>query len=89
VAPAVALVAVVAHLLQASTLTTFLAGILGQWTVPIGVVTIICGHLALRQAKRYPPAQARRTVALIGLVLGYGTLVAFLGFIAYILTTFH
>lgn len=89
VAPAVALVAVVAHLLQVSALTTFLAGVLGQWTVPLGFVTIVCGHIALSQAKRYPPAQARRRVALIGLVLGYGALVAFLVFIAYILATFH
>ena len=36
-------------------------------------------RLLWRQAKRYPPQQARRGLAITGLVLGYLSLVVFLG----------
>ncbi len=88
-APTVALVALVAGLAHASALATFLAGVLGLWTAPMGLAAVVCGHIALIQAKRYPRAQAWRAVALTGLVLGYGALAAFVVFIVYILATFH
>ena len=43
------------------------------------IAALITGHIALRQAKRYPPQQARRGLAITGLVLGYLSLVVFLG----------
>lgn len=89
VAPIVAVIALTAGLLQASGLATYLAGILGEVTVPLGLAAIVCGHIAPIQAKRDPRAQAWRTYAVIGLVLGYGSLAAFVAFIAYILASFH
>lgn len=46
--------------------------------IPTLIAAIVTGHIALRQAKRYPPQQARRGVAITGLVLGYLSLVLFL-----------
>lgn len=89
VAPIVALIALGASLLHATGVSNYLAGVLGELTVPLGLAAIVCGHIALLQAKRSAAAQARRTSALLGLVLGYGSLAAFVVFIAYILATFH
>jgi hypothetical protein len=51
-------------------------------------VAIVIGHLALSGAKRYPPQQARRRMAVIGLVLGYLSLLLYLGMVGLILRDF-
>lgn len=45
---------------------------------------IVIGHVALNEAKRYPPQQARRGMAVFGLVLGYLSLVLYLGMMSLI-----
>jgi hypothetical protein len=53
---------------------------------PLGA--IVTGHLALSGAKRYPPQQARRGTAVIGLVLGYLSLLLYLGMVGLIIRDF-
>ena len=43
----------------------FFGGIAGA------IAAIVTGHIALHRARLYPPEQARRAVAITGLVLGY------------------
>lgn len=46
-------------------------GLFGLVVVLPAFGAVICGHLALAQANRYPPGQARRGLAIAGLALGY------------------
>lgn len=46
-------------------------GLFGLVVVLTAFGAVICGHLALAQANRYPPGQARRGLAIAGLALGY------------------
>lgn len=52
------------------------------WLDLVGVVAlftaIVTGHLALRRSRQYPSQQARRGLALTGLVVGYLDLALFL-----------
>lgn len=52
------------------------------WLDLLGMVALFCaivtGHVALRRSGRFPPQQARRGMALTGLVVGYLDLGLFL-----------
>lgn len=50
--------------------------------IPATLLAIVTGHLALRWAKRRSYQQPLRGTAIMGLALGYGALVAYLGWFA-------
>jgi hypothetical protein len=52
------------------------------------LVAIVIGHAALSEAKRYPPQQARRGMAVFGLVVGYLSLLFYLGMVGLIIRDF-
>lgn len=45
--------------------------VFGVVSLPALVASLVMGHLALVRAKRYPKPQARRWMAIVGLVLSY------------------
>lgn len=47
--------------------------------LPATALAIVAGHVALRRADRRPFQQPLRGIARIGLLLGYGSVVAYLG----------
>ena len=64
-----------------------LNNLLNVITVPALIATLVTGHIALSQAKRYSPAQARRWMAITGLVLGYLSILTALAFYAVVVIT--
>lgn len=61
-----------------------LAGALGFCCCPMRIVSIaaiICGHLALAHSQRIP-GRPGRAIAVLGLMLGYGTIVLTIIFLA-------
>jgi hypothetical protein len=84
VAPIIFLIAGIVSLAHATGVANALFGVLGTVTVPLAIVAIILGHISFAQAK-----QAPRGFAVASLILGYATLATFVGFLFFILATFH
>jgi hypothetical protein len=72
--------AAVAGLIQVASGVIGLAGFAGF------ISAIVTGHIALSRAKRYPPGQAMRGLAITGLVIGYLSLVVLVGYIGLFIT---
>jgi hypothetical protein len=58
--------------------------------VPVlaSIAAVVAGHIALARAGRFPPGRGRRGLAITALVVGYLSLVVFLGFIGLLLYSF-
>lgn len=63
-------------------LLLIVGGAIGTLGVPAMLGAIATGHVALVIAKRYSRAGARRWMAIVGLVVGYLSLSAFVGVLA-------
>jgi hypothetical protein len=48
--------------------------VLGVVGLPAMIAAIVTGHIALGRAKRFPPQQAGRGLAIAGLVIGYASI---------------
>ena len=59
-----------------------IGGGVGTLGLPAMIAAIVTGHVALVMAKRYTRSGARRWMAILGLALGYLSLLAFLGVMA-------
>lgn len=68
--------------MRALTVVLLIGGGLGMLGLPAIITAIATGHIALVIAKRFPRPAARRWTAIVGLVLGYLSLLAFGGVIA-------
>ena len=77
-------VAVANHLIaeRAMMVVVIVGGGLGTLGIPAMLTAIATGHVALVIAKRYSRRAARRWMAIVGLVVGYLSLLAFCGVIA-------
>lgn len=77
-------VALANHLIAQRAMMIFVmvGGALGTLGLPAMISAIATGHVALVIAKRYTRSGARRWMAIAGLVIGYLSLLAFLGVIA-------
>ena len=77
-------VAVANHLIpeRAMTVVVMVGDGLGTLGFPAMLTAIATGHVALVIAKRFSRRAARRWMAIVGLVVGYLSLLAFVGVIA-------
>jgi hypothetical protein len=77
-------VAVANHLIaeRAMMVVVIVGGGLGTLGIPAMLTAIATGHVALVIAKRYSRRAARRWMAIVGLVVGYLSLLAFCAVIA-------
>jgi hypothetical protein len=77
-------VAMANHLIaQQAMMVFFMAGgAFGTLGLPAMISAIATGHVALVIAKRYTRSGARRWMAIVGLVIGYLSLLSFLGVMA-------
>jgi hypothetical protein len=77
-------VAIANHLLPVKAMAIFFAvgGGLGTLGIPAMLTAIATGHIALVIAKRFSRRAARRWMAIVGLVVGYLSLLAFAGVMA-------
>jgi len=77
-------VAVANHLIPQRAMALFftIGGGLGTLGLPAMLTAIATGHVALVIAKRFSRRAARRWMAIVGLIVGYLSLLAFLGVIA-------
>jgi hypothetical protein len=77
-------VAVANHLIPGSAMMVFvtIGGGLGTLGIPAMLTAIATGHVALVIAKRFSRRAARRWMAIVGLIVGYLSLLAFCGVIA-------
>ena len=77
-------VAVTNHLIPQRAMALFftIGGGLGTLGLPAMLTAIATGHVALVIAKRFSRRAARRWMAIVGLVVGYLSLLAFVGVIA-------
>lgn len=80
-------VAVANHLIPERAMVLFftMSGGLGTLGLPAMLTAIATGHVALVIAKRFSRRAARRWMAIVGLIMGYLSLLAFLGVIAFFL----
>jgi len=60
-----------AHVSTSARIVLVLIGLVGLAAPVAVVIAIVMGHIALSQAKRYAPGNARRGFAIAGMVLGY------------------
>jgi len=77
-------VALANHLIAQRVMSVFFmaGGAFGTLGLPAMISAIATGHVALLIAKRYTRSGARRWMAIVGLVIGYLSLLSFLGVIA-------
>jgi hypothetical protein len=77
-------VAIAHHLIpeRAMMVVVTIGGGLGTLGIPAMLTAIATGHIALVIAKRFSRRAARRWMAIVGLVVGYLSLLAFSGVIA-------
>src|SRR5271165_5145405 len=66
VVPALVLGAIVAGILNSAALYNVFSGLVGEVIIPLSIVVIVLGHLALGQAKRFPADHAWRGFAIAG-----------------------
>jgi hypothetical protein len=66
--------------------TQVISGVIGIAGFAGFSAAIVTGHLALSRAKRYPPWQARRGLAIAGLVMGYLSLLLLIAYVALFIT---
>lgn len=78
-------VAVANHLIPEKVIAVFfvVGGGLGTLGIPAMLTAIATGHVALVIAKRFSCRAARRWMAIVGLVVGYLSILAFSGVIAF------
>lgn len=72
------------HLLPQRAMTMFvmIGAAVGALGLPTMLSALVTGHIALIMAKRFSRHGARRWMAIVGLVIGYLSLLAFFGVIA-------
>jgi hypothetical protein len=54
----------------------------------VSIAAVVVGHIALARARRFPPGQGRRGLAITAVALGYLSLLVFLAFIGLLLYSF-
>ena len=85
-------VALANHLIAQRVMAVFFmaGGAFGALGLPAMISAIATGHVALVIAKRYTRSGARRWMAIVGLVIGYLSLLALLGVMAiFIIASIH
>lgn len=91
--PVAAVLNVVTILFVMVTTSAAVAGVIQVFSGVVGILgfagfiaAIVTGHIALSRAKRYPPQQARRGMAITGLVIGYLSLLLLVAYVALFVT---
>lgn len=71
--------AIANHLIPQRAMAIFamIGGALGTLGIPAMLTAIVTGHVALVIAKRFSQSAARRWMAIVGLIVGYLSLLAF------------